>query len=215
MKSRGRTEVGLEAYAPAGSPNVKGAASREAILDAARLILGTHGLSGFSLAAVARGAGCSKATILYHFGTRDGLLIALIAEGASFFLATLESAFSSYRSDDGGLEGAIRTAMTALFRRENLLLLSAERELAGMGQRDPAVAAELIRGVGRLVEEIARFGSSIDLGHDLEELEARAGCMIAATFGQVELWICSGGGDPTPHREAAVRSARAIAVEGL
>ncbi len=119
----------LEAYAPAGNSNIKGAASREAILDAARMILGTQGLAGCSLAAVARAAGCSKATILYHFGTRDGLLIALIAEGANFFLATIESAFSSYEPGAGGLEDAIRTAMTALFRDENLLLLSAEREL--------------------------------------------------------------------------------------
>ena len=215
MASQDQTASGLEAYVPAGNPNIKGAASREAILDAARLILGTQGLSGCSLAAVARAAQCSKATILYHFGTRDGLLMALIAEGANFFLATIESAFSSYEPGDGGIEDAIRTAMNALFREESLLLLSAERELGGLGQRDPVVAAELIRGVARLVEAIAQFGLSIELGPDIDELRARAGSMIAATFGQVEIWICSGGGDPRPHREAAVRSSRAIALEGL
>ncbi|MCP3984424.1 MAG: TetR/AcrR family transcriptional regulator [bacterium] len=179
------------------------------------MILGTEGLSGCSLAAVAKVAGCSKATILYHFGTRNGLLIALIAEGASFFRATIEAAFSSYQPSVGGIEDAIRKAMTDLFRKENFLMLSAERELTGLGQRDSAVAQELIQGVGRLVEAIAHFGLSIDLGPDLDELRARAGCMIAATFGQVEIWICSGGGNPIPHREAAIRSARAIALEGL
>ena len=208
-------KASLEAYAPAGSSNVKGAASREAILSAARMILGTQGLSGCSLAAVARGADCSKATILYHFGTRDGLLIALIAEGANFFRATIESAFSSYEPDAGGIEGAIRTAMTDLFREETFLLLSAERELTGLGQRNTAVAEELLQGVAGLVEAIAQFGLSIELSSDLDDLRARAGCMIAATFGQVEIWICSGGGDPMPHREAAIRSARAIALEGL
>ncbi len=205
----------LEAYAPAGTSNVKGAASREAILDSARMILGTQGLSGCSLAAVARGADCSKATILYHFGTRDGLLIALIAEGANFFRATIESAFSSYEPNASGIEGAIRTAMTDLFRKENLLLLSAERELGSMGQRDQAVAEELLHGVSGLVEAIASFALSIELGPDLDDLRARAGCMIAATFGQVEIWLCSGGGNPAPHREAAIRSARAIALEGI
>lgn len=215
MASRAGELQALEAYVPAGSPNAKGAASREAILDAARLILGTEGLSGCSLAAVARAAGCSKATILYHFGTRDGLLVAVIAEGTSFFLETIESAFSSYQPGAGGLEGAIRTAMNALFREENLQRLSAERELTGMGRDDPAVAAELIRGVSRIVEAIAQFGLSIELGPGLEDLRARAGCMVAATFGHVEVWICSGGGAPDLHREAAVRSARAIAAEGL
>ncbi|MBW2385416.1 MAG: hypothetical protein JRG92_17425 [Deltaproteobacteria bacterium] len=131
--------------------------------------------------------------------------MALIAERTNFFLATIDSAFSSYEPGDGGIESAIRAAMTALFHEESLLLLAAERELGGLGQRDPVVAAELIRGVARLVEAIAQFGLSIELGPDLAELRARAGSMIAATFGQVEIWICSGGGDPLPHREAAIR----------
>ncbi|HJO24665.1 MAG: TetR/AcrR family transcriptional regulator [Myxococcota bacterium] len=205
----------LTAFSPAGRSNVRGAASRETILDAARMILGTQGLRGCSLAAVAQAAGCSKGTILYHFGTRDGLLIALIAEGTNFFRATIESAFSSYEPDEGGIEDAIRTAMTDLFREENFMRLAAERELGGMGQRNEVVAAELIQGVASLVEAIARFGLSIELGPDLNDLRDRAGCMVAATFGQVELWICSGGGDPGPHCEAAIRSARAIALEGV
>lgn len=205
----------LEAYVPEGRMNVRGAASRGAILDAARQILGTQGLSKLSLATIARAARCSKASVLYHFGTRDGVLIALIAEGASFFLATLESAFSSYEPGDGGIEGAIATAMAALFREENRLLLSAERELAGLGVHDPVVAAELARGVERLVDSITRFGMSIELGPDAEDLRARALCMIAATFGQIELWLCSGDRSPALHREAAIRSARAIALEGL
>ncbi len=105
--------------------------------------------------------------------------------------------------------------MTDLFREENLLLLSAERELGSMGQRNRAVAEELIHGVSGLIEAIAHFALSIELGPDLDDLRVRAGCMIAATFGQVEIWLCSGGGDPTPHREAAIRGARAIALEGI
>ncbi|MDG2050557.1 MAG: TetR/AcrR family transcriptional regulator [Myxococcota bacterium] len=205
----------LRSYVPAGQPNVKGAASREAILEAAREILGTKGLGGFSLAAVARAGRCSKGTVLYHFGTREGLLIALISEGANFFRATLESAFSRYESEQGGIGESIRGAMTDLFRSENKMLLSAERELSGMGQRDEAIAAELRSGVASLIESIARFGDSISLGPDYEDLTARALCMVTATFGHVELWLCSGGGDPAPHREAAIRSARAIALEGI
>ncbi|MAJ59698.1 MAG: hypothetical protein CBC48_06740 [bacterium TMED88] len=205
----------LRAYVPAGQPNVKGAASREAILEAAREILGTKGMGGFSLAAVARVADCSKGTILYHFGTREGLLVALISEGANFLRATLESAFSRYEPRQGGIEESIRVAMTDLFRSENKMLLSAERELSGMGQRDPAIAAELSSEVATLIESIARFGDTISLGPDYEDLTARALCVVTATFGHVELWLCSGGGDPVPHREAAIRTARAIVLEGI
>lgn len=215
MKATDHGTEGLEAYSPPGSSNIKGTASREAILAAARTLLGGKGLSDCSLAAVARAAGCSKASILYHFGTRDGLLHALIAEGTRYLLTTVEAAFSSYEPGDGGIEDAIRLAMTALFREESLQRLTAERELATLGRHDPAVAAAMADSIGSIVEAIAQFGHSIGMEPGLADLRVRAGCMVAATFGQIEIWLYSGGGDPLPHREAAIRSARAIALEGL
>lgn len=204
----------LETYSPPGSSNVKGAASREAILDAALSILGTEGLSGFSLARVARMAACSKASILYHFGTRDGLLHALIAEGTRYLMSTIEAAFSGYQPRDGGVEAAISITMNELFREESLSRLAAERELATLGRHDPAVAAAMTASLARVVQAIAGFGESIGMGPDLSDLQMRAGCMVSATLGQIEMWIYSGGGDPAPHRAAAIRSARAIALEG-
>src|SRR5882672_4970668 len=52
----------------------RGAASREAILQAAVRVIGREGLSGASLATVAAEAATSKPAVLYHFGSRDRLL---------------------------------------------------------------------------------------------------------------------------------------------
>ncbi|HEY5473995.1 MAG TPA: TetR/AcrR family transcriptional regulator [Candidatus Limnocylindrales bacterium] len=48
------------------------------LLDASRRILVREGFSALSLAAVAEEAGESKASIGYHFGGKDGLIVALV-----------------------------------------------------------------------------------------------------------------------------------------
>ena len=48
------------------------------ILEAARLILVRDGFSALSLSAVANEAGESKASIGYHFGSKDGMIVALV-----------------------------------------------------------------------------------------------------------------------------------------
>jgi AcrR family transcriptional regulator len=48
------------------------------ILEAARRILVSDGFSALSLSAVAEAAGESKASIGYHFGNKDGMIVALV-----------------------------------------------------------------------------------------------------------------------------------------
>lgn len=48
------------------------------ILKAAREILASEGFSGLTLSAIARRAGEAKASIGYYFGSKDGLIVALV-----------------------------------------------------------------------------------------------------------------------------------------
>jgi len=50
------------------------------ILDAAKQIVVDHGLSGLTLDAIARAAGVNKAATHYHFGSKAGLIEALVDE---------------------------------------------------------------------------------------------------------------------------------------
>jgi AcrR family transcriptional regulator len=55
-------------------------ARREQILTAAILIIGENGFDNFALKDLADRCGMSDAGLLHHFGTKEGLLIALLAE---------------------------------------------------------------------------------------------------------------------------------------
>lgn len=52
--------------------------TRTRILDATRKLLETHGATGTRLADVAREAGVSRQAVYLHFGSRGGLLVALV-----------------------------------------------------------------------------------------------------------------------------------------
>jgi AcrR family transcriptional regulator len=65
--------------APPGTKQARGRARRQAIVEAAVSLFATHGFRGTSVAAVAEQAGVTDAGVLYHFGTKDELLLAVLA----------------------------------------------------------------------------------------------------------------------------------------
>jgi AcrR family transcriptional regulator len=65
------------------------------ILEAARAVIIERGLDGFSVQAVATAAGVQKSAIAYHFGSKDGLLKALVRSQASERTAQAQDAVRS------------------------------------------------------------------------------------------------------------------------
>ncbi|PZQ64231.1 MAG: TetR family transcriptional regulator [Phenylobacterium zucineum] len=70
-----------ESERPPGTRQPRGRARRAAVLQAARKLFAQHGFKGASLAAVAQEVGITDAGLLYHFPTKNDLLLAVIAEG--------------------------------------------------------------------------------------------------------------------------------------
>lgn len=69
-------------HSPApGTRQPRGRARRAAVLEAARRLFSQQGFKGSSLAAIAQEAGLTDAGLLYHFPTKNDLLLAVIAEG--------------------------------------------------------------------------------------------------------------------------------------
>lgn len=58
----------------------RGGDRRRAIIDAAIQIIGELGYRGFSINALARRCGLTTAGLLHHFGSKEGLLVALLQE---------------------------------------------------------------------------------------------------------------------------------------
>lgn len=66
---------------PPGTRQPRGRARRAAVLEAARRLFSRQGFKGASLAAIAQEAGLTDAGLLYHFPTKNHLLLAVIAQG--------------------------------------------------------------------------------------------------------------------------------------
>src|SRR5262245_52970560 len=178
----------------------RGAASREAILQAAVRVIGREGLSGASLATVAAEAATSKPAVLYHFGSRDRLL----HEVASL-------AFGLYRGlipTDDGRPTRERTEATigAIFAPENRNLLACVHELIGLGMRDAAVAETMARSLDEVLQVPIRSLSFLGP----EEARSLARTLVMAIQGHVELWLCADPADTKQYIESATRAALAL-----
>jgi len=177
----------------------RGAASREAILQAAVRVIGREGLVGASLAAVAKEASTSKPAVLYHFGSRERLLHEVASLALGLYRGLLGAADASGPSARGRSEAAI----AAIISPENRTLLACVHELIGLGMRDPAVG-DLMR---RSFEEVLQ-GPTHALGHLApERARAIARSLITTVHGHVDLWLLA---DPADSKEAIESASRAV-----
>lgn len=67
--------------------------SRETLLPRLAAHVLEHGLAGVSLRPLARAAGTSDRMLIYHFGSKDGLITALLDHIAGLYAAALEAAY--------------------------------------------------------------------------------------------------------------------------
>lgn len=67
----------------------QGAESRKHILDVAESLMAKRGVAGTSISALTKESGLPASSIYWHFGSKDGVLIAVIERGAQRFFASL------------------------------------------------------------------------------------------------------------------------------
>src|SRR5690349_12134987 len=135
----------------------RGAGARRRVLDAALGVLDEHGLAGFTMEAIARRAGASKATLYRHWPAASALLVdAMDAE----FQPVPDVSSGNVRAD----LITVLTAAAALFDRSPFPELMAA--FIDAAERDPALAglqASLTRRrrepLLRVVLEAARQGA--------------------------------------------------------
>src|SRR4026209_133669 len=70
---------------PAAATTTKGERTRAAILDAALRIVRKAGLDGLTIGTLADATGMSKSGLFAHFGSREELLLAVLAHGQAEF----------------------------------------------------------------------------------------------------------------------------------
>lgn len=106
-----------------------GADTKREILTAASRLFSEYGYRGTSLADIGHAIGYSKATVLYHFASKEALLAELIAPASATLADLMEhvSALPPAQSRRAAVEGYIQLAVTyreavAILQTECLLL---------------------------------------------------------------------------------------------
>ena len=140
----------------------QGEQSREQILDATEMLMGTRGYAATSISDIRKACGLPASSIYWHFGSKDGVLAAVMERGAQRYFAAIPAEVAVERQLDAVVnQQSQHPDFLRLF-----LLLSLERS------DDPAVA-EVVRRVRDTA--ISRFRDAIAqlLPADVEEQTAQ------------------------------------------
>ncbi len=147
--------VGVAAAAPVGP----GVLTRQRILDAALSSVAAKGYDGTSLDALASTIGVTKQTILHHFGSKDGLLRALLERSAGELKKAVEDSLRRtlppVRSTEAVLtviDRAVRSAFRLAAYRPELIALTREVARLGGGR-----TADLLSALDPLTTTASRF----------------------------------------------------------
>lgn len=98
-------------------PDSKAARTRRRILESAAHELARHGYGGTSLRKVAAGAQLQQGSLYFHFGSKDELVAATLAEGIDLAMRRIADAIGDLPAEADGrarLEAAVRAHVAAL-----------------------------------------------------------------------------------------------------
>jgi TetR/AcrR family transcriptional regulator len=126
--------------------------TRARILDAALASFATRGYGSTSLDALAAQVGLRKQTILHHFGTKEGLLVAVVDRSAAELAEALDAALAEAGPGFARVEALVRATFRLAARRPELLGLLRE-----VGRLGPPAATRLVEGLEPLVARALSF----------------------------------------------------------
>lgn len=102
-------------------PNRRGARSREAVLDAAERLMAEHGYEAATVAALVEEAGVPPSSIYHYFGSKEGVLLAVMERGAERFFEALPVPERRLGSQVAHLRALVEAVCTSLERNPDFL----------------------------------------------------------------------------------------------
>jgi AcrR family transcriptional regulator len=160
--------------------------ARTRILDAAEAIVRARGVPGLTLGAAAREAGVSKGGLLYHFGSKEALLSALLARLAEFVSQDFAEAMEHLPPGPGRAARAMLAwGLEASEAETNERCDRAAAVFLAAFHHDPALLGPLRAVIAGLREAVAADG--LPPGHGMAIMAAMDGLFMARIFGFYEL----------------------------
>jgi AcrR family transcriptional regulator len=165
--SRSRTDV---------TPNRRGARSRETVLDAAERLIAAQGYEAATVAGLVKEAGIPASSIYHYFGSKEGVLLAVMERGAEQFFAELPVPDRRVGSQREHLEALVRAVAATLDRNPDflriLVVMAAQPAHVGEGQVHRVVERVRELALQRLREQM-RFVFGLDLADGAADHLAR------------------------------------------
>lgn len=141
------------------TPNRRGMRSRELVLDAAERVMAEDGFEAATLARVVEQAGIPLSSVYHYFGSKDGILLAVMERGAVRFFADLPDSEPPIGGPTKHLATVISTAADTLERHSSflrlLIVFAAQPSTVAGGEIQDVVSRVRRRGLERLQREIA------------------------------------------------------------
>ena len=149
------------------TPTRRGMRSRELVLDAAERVMAEQGFEAATIARVVEEAGIPLSSVYHYYGSKDGILLAVMERGAERFFADLPEWNRRMGRPAEHLATVLSTTARTLERHPNflrLLIVFAVQPPARVGGEIEVVVAR-VRALGfdRMREQIAiAFGDDPD-----------------------------------------------------
>jgi AcrR family transcriptional regulator len=103
------------------TPNLRGARSREVVLDAAESLMAEQGYDAATVAAIVQRAGIPPSSIYHYYGSKEGVLLAVMERGAERFFAALPDLDRRVGSQMQHLRMLVETTAATLERNPGFL----------------------------------------------------------------------------------------------
>jgi AcrR family transcriptional regulator len=120
------------------TPNRRGARSREAVLDAAEGLMAEQGYEAATVAALVEVAGIPASSIYHYFGSKEGVLLAVMERGADRFFEALPDFDKRVGSRTEHMQTVVKAAAATLERHPDflriLVVMAAQPFNAGKGE---------------------------------------------------------------------------------
>jgi AcrR family transcriptional regulator len=140
-------------------PNRRGMKSRELVLDAAERVMAEDGFEAATLARVVDEAGIPMSSVYHYFGSKDGILLAMMERGAERFFADLPDVDQRIGRPMEHLARVVAATGDTLTRHPNflrlLIVFAAQPPRAGDGEVHAVVGRVRHMALKRLRKQVA------------------------------------------------------------
>lgn len=173
----------MEATPPV-RPNKRGQRSRELVLETAERLMAENGYEAATVSRLVEEAGIPPSSVYHYFGSKDGVLLAVLERGAERFFAALPEPPEAGGTPLEAARAMVTASATALNEHPDFLRL-----LVVMAAQPPASENDEVRVVITRIRDVAlglardQLGRAFELDPADPEIEHLARFTLAAFDG--------------------------------